>query len=87
VEHPLNGAVEQDRVVKIGNLPVEPEVNAGDGGGFKVSELLAERSTLGSFGKNAVEGIEGQGEDEIVEGFLRIRFLIVSLRPQPDSHL
>ena len=53
VEHPLNGAVEEDGVVEVGNLAVEPEVDAGDGGGFEVAELLADGGGLGGVGKDA----------------------------------
>ena len=30
VKHPLNGCVQQDRMLQIGDLPIEPKVNAGD---------------------------------------------------------
>jgi hypothetical protein len=41
VEHPLDGAVEQHGVIEVGDLAVEPEVNAGDRGGLEVGEHLA----------------------------------------------
>ena len=41
MEHPLDGAVEEHGVVEIGNLAVEPEVDAGDWGSFEVADLLA----------------------------------------------
>jgi hypothetical protein len=67
VEHPLDGAVEQDGVVEVGDLAVEPQVDAGDGGVLEVGELLADGCALGRFGKNAVEGVEGEREDEVVK--------------------
>src|ERR1700726_783357 len=62
VKHPLNGAVEEGGGIEIGNLTVEPQVNAGDGRGFEVAEFLANRCALRSLGKDAVEVIERQRE-------------------------
>jgi hypothetical protein len=63
VEHPLDGAVEKDGVVEVGDLTVEPEVDAGDGGGFEVGDFFAEWCAVGSLRENFVEGVEGKGED------------------------
>ena len=68
----MNGAVEEYGVVEIGNLAVEPEVNAGDGRGFEVADLFAKRRAFWDLRKDTVEIIEGQREDEIVEGLFRI---------------
>ena len=75
VEHPLNGSVEEDGVVEIGNLAVEPEVDAGDGRVLEVSDVLAQRRALGSLREDAVERVEGQGEDDVVEGLKTARGL------------
>ncbi len=65
MEHPLDGAVEEDGVVEIGDLAVEPEVDAGDGRGFEVADLLADRGALGRVGKDSIESVEGEGEDQV----------------------
>ena len=67
MEHPLDGAVEQDGVIEIGNLAVEPEVDAGDGRVFKVRELFANGRALGGFGKNAIESVERKGQDQEIK--------------------
>ena len=41
MEHPLNGAVEKNGVIEVGDLAIEPEMDPGDGAGFEMGELLA----------------------------------------------
>jgi len=60
-------------MVESGDLAVEPEVDAGDGSGFEVGELVAEGRGFWSLGQDAVEIFEGQGEDEVVEEFVFFR--------------
>src|SRR5579863_4948877 len=59
-------------MVELGDLPVEPEMHAGDGGSFEVGDLLAERGGVGSLRKDSVQRIEGQRQDEIVESRFRL---------------
>src|ERR1700733_252368 len=70
VKHPLNCSVEQDGVVEIAYLAVEPEMDPGDGRGFEVGDGFAERGAFGFIGKDAIERVEGEREDQEVEGFL-----------------
>src|ERR1700722_4744745 len=87
VKHPLDGTVEQDGVVEIGVLAVEPEVDAGYRGGFEGTEFFANRGASGSIGKDTVEVLERQSEDEIVESLYGISSLIFFLSPELNSHL
>ena len=72
MEHPLNGSVEKDGVVEVGYLAIEPEMDAGDGTGFEVGQVFAQRGGGGSLRKDVFDGVEGESEDQVVEG----RFLV-----------
>ncbi len=61
MEHPLDRAVEQDGVIEIADLAIEPEVDAGDGAGFKVGEFFAQGRGVGGFGQDAGDIVERQG--------------------------
>src|SRR5205823_1481037 len=39
LEHPLDGAVKQGSMWKLGNLAIEPEMNSGDRGTLKTGKL------------------------------------------------
>ena len=55
-------------MVEVRNLPVEPQMDACDGRIFEVGDFLAELSTLAAaVGQNAIESVEGKGEDEKVK--------------------
>ena len=54
-------------MVEIGNLAIEPQMNARDGRVLEVCKLLANRRTLWSIGKDAIQGVEGKRHDEIVK--------------------
>ena len=67
MEHPLDGAVEEDGVVEVGDLAVEPEVDAGDGRVFEVVEISREGVRSRGQRGAAIESIERQSEDQVVE--------------------
>src|ERR1700722_6529176 len=87
VKHPLDGAVEENGMVEVGDFWAEPKRDAGDGGPFEVAEFLANGSAFWGVRKNAVEAIEGQCEDEIVKLFRLTLFSILSLFPHAYLHL
>ena len=62
MEHPLHGTVEEDGVVDVGDLAIEPEVDAGDGRVFEVGEIFAQGRGFGKLREDAIEALEGQGE-------------------------
>src|SRR5579872_1771139 len=69
VEHPLDGGVQQDRVVEGGNFAVEPQVNARDGRVLELAELRGQLSAafvLRQRGQQRGHGFEGQGDDHTV---------------------
>ena len=70
MEHPLNRAVEQHGMIEIGNLAIEPEVDAGDGRVFEMESLFAQRGALGRVGQDAIQGVEGKCQDQEVEDFV-----------------
>src|SRR5262249_4803731 len=63
VEHPLNGSVEQNGVVEIRYLPVEPEVNAGNRRIFEFRDLLANGTAFRRIREQGIESIEWKGQD------------------------
>ncbi len=62
VEHPLNGSVEKNCVWEVGDLAVEPEMDAGDRGGLKVREFFAQILRLQRVGQQLGKGIEWDGQ-------------------------
>ena len=76
MKHPLDRAVEEDGVVEVGDLPVEPEVDAGNGSGVEMVEILTKRDALGGVRKHAIESIERQSEDQVVEDLFLVGDLI-----------
>src|SRR5690348_17331971 len=71
MEHPLNGAIKQHGMVELGNLPIEPQVYPSDRRVFEMRDLLAQRHTLRRVGQNAIQGIEGKRDNQIVEALFR----------------
>ena len=59
VEHPLDGAVEKNGVVEIGDLAIEPEMDSGDGGGFEVGDFSLSGSLFGVFGRTLSRASKG----------------------------
>ncbi len=45
-------------MVEFGDLPIEPEVDAGDGTGFEVGEVFAELRGVGSLWKDVADRVE-----------------------------
>ena len=79
MEHPLNSSVEQDGVVEVGDLAIEPEVNAGDGRGFEVGELIAQGRGFRALRQHALEAVEGQSENQIVERLFPVALVLAVL--------
>ena len=64
-------------MVEVGDLAIEPEVNAGDGTGFEVGEVFAQGRGVGSLWQDTVDRVEGEGEDEIVERLFPVSLILV----------
>jgi hypothetical protein len=69
LEHPLDGAVEQDGVWQVGDLAVEPQMDAGDGRAFEFLDGGGEVATGGVVGEELRDGEVRNGEDAEVEVF------------------
>src|SRR5579862_387290 len=67
MKHPLDGSVEEHGVIEIGDLAVEPQVDAGDRRVLKMADLFTESSALGSLGDNSFQRVKGEGEDQEVK--------------------
>ena len=55
MKHPLDSAIEEDGMVEVRDLSVEPEVDAGYGSGFEMVEILTKGYALGGSGEHAIE--------------------------------
>src|SRR6266576_3595731 len=58
-------------MIEIGNLLVEPEMDAGDGRVLEVADLLTNCLALSLCGQKGLKRIKGEREDEIVERLFR----------------
>src|SRR5882762_4095150 len=56
----------------MGNLAVEPEMDAGDGRGLEVADHLTHRSGLGCLRENPINPLKGQRQHQVIEHFFAL---------------
>ena len=66
VEHPLDGPLQQHSVFQRRDLAVEPQMNAGDGRGFKLAQLLPQRLHLRRVGQQLLHSAERRRQNGVV---------------------
>ena len=67
MKHPLDGAIEQHRMVQLCYLAIKPEVNSRNRGCFELRKHRFQRLGGSGMRKHALKRIEWHGQDDVIE--------------------
>src|SRR5207253_6630440 len=85
MKHPLNGAIQQNRVFKLRDLPVKPEMDSGDRRGFEMRQALLQRLCGGGPREHPAENIKWYGKDHEIKGLLLPAYQQLHLRSEEHT--